>query len=149
MAFIGTFRTELKAALGATVTNGALTLSAANVIVGYDDRDATAEIVAGVGTSNALLYIKPGKVTGIDSQTRLREWTVPCELYFGITRETDNQMTDGEGLLEKIFDRWDNAANFTGRGIPEDITTDEPEVDVKQSPAFVHYHIELKTTACG
>jgi hypothetical protein len=150
MAFIGTFRTQLKAALGTTLTSGDYTLTVADdVIVGYDDLGAAGTLISGIGTTHPKLYITPGVLQGIEPQTRLRRWTVVCNLYFGFARETDNTFADIEGMIEAILTRWDTAANFSGRGIPEQMTVSPVEVDVKQSPVFAKYEIELEVTACS
>src|SRR5687768_16592502 len=101
MAFIGTFRTQLKAALGTSLVSGAYTLTTAtDVIVGYDDQGAAGTLISGIGTSAPKLYIRPAVLQGIDPQTRNRTWAVTCDLYFGIARETDNTLVDIEGLIE-------------------------------------------------
>lgn len=148
MAFIGTFRAQLKAAIGASVTSGALTLSAGDITVGYDHKPPSVDMFKDIGTSAAQMYIKPAVLKGIDKQSRQRQWSVEADLYFGFARETDNTMADVEGLIEAIFDRWDVAANWTGRGIPDDIRC-ELSADVKQSPVFAVYRIEVDVTSCG
>lgn len=149
MSFIGGFRTEMRTALGATTAFGALTLSSANIIVGYDNQTAGDEFVKNVSTSAPTLYIRPAYLIGIDSQTLLRKWTVPIDLYFGIVRVTDNTMVDAEGLLEAILTKWDDPTNFSTHGTPAEYRTSEPDFDTRQSPVMVHYQISADVTACG
>jgi len=147
---IGTFREQLKAAIGTSVTSGAYTLTAATgVVVGYDDQGAAGTLVSGIGTSAAKMWIQPGELTGIDPDIRsLRTWTVVCDLYFGFARETDNTFADIEGLIEAILARWDDKANFSGTGRPDEVTARLESVDVKQSPCFAHYVIEVRKKVC-
>ena len=149
MASIGTFRQQLKAAIGTSLTSGSYTLTAAtDVVTGYDDLGAASTLISGMSATAVKMWIRPGVLTGINQDTRLREWLVRCDIWFGMARETDSDLSAIEGLLEAIFARWDERANFSGVGTPKDIRCQMEDYDTKQSPVILHYVVEVTKTIC-
>ncbi len=147
-ANLGTIRAAIKAAANGK-TGGGYTLHANRVKLGYDPQTNDEDFFsscAGTGSSTAgpFFNVKQGKITGRDDVSLQKKYQIQCYLWISpANRETDNDFTNEEALVEAIYDACTDIAGVT------DLQVDEPEIDTKKNPILVHYVFTFTAESCS
>lgn len=128
----------------AGISGGGYTLNTSRTVLGYDDFANNADFfasLAGTGSATAgpFLIIKPGDLTDWDFQAQRGTYEIPCDLWLGITRETDDTFQNVEGLLNSLKVAWED------KGITWSL--DRP-LDLNKNPIPVHYVVTVTTPGC-
>jgi hypothetical protein len=135
-----TMQTQASGASG-----GGFTLNAARVVLGYKDvspnnSEFLASLAgAGSATAGPFLIIKPGDLADFDLVDQTAIYEIPCDLWLGITRETDDTFVNIETFLEAIKTLW------KGRNMAWRL---ERPLDLKKTPIPVHYELLISTPGC-
>jgi len=140
MAGIGTIRAALKTAANG-LTSGSFTLSESRVVLGYDDVAPSADFIGTIVSAGPYLSIRGGQLVGVGEQVRVPTYRITAMLYFGFARETDNDLTGIEGLLDVLRAAWAKPPIV-------DMSWSEPIINRKQSPVFGYYRIDLTAQGC-
>ena len=134
------FRTRLKDLAGTgSVTGGGFTLTAARTVLGYDDLALNNTFLASLVTDGPYLSIRRAILSGYSpAEVAVGRYIVPCDLWIGFARETDNTLVNIETFVEAIKTEW---AGFW-------LDWEYDQLDIKNSVAICHYVITAQTLAC-
>ena len=134
------FRTSLQALAGTgAVAGGGFTLAAARCVLGHDALALNNTMRASMVSDGPYLSIRRARLEGFDpSEAASGRYVVPCDLWIGIARETDNTFINIETFIEAIKTAW---ARYW-------LDWDYDPVDVGANPAIVHYVLTAQTIAC-
>ena len=132
-------RTNLQALAGTgAVIGGGYTLTAARVVLGYDDLALNNTFLASLQTDGPYLLIGAGELTEYVAPRRIANYSVPCDLWIGIARETDNDFLNVEKLLDAIKVAW---AGYDQSWL-------RSPLDVNKNPVPVHYRYVASRIGC-
>ena len=122
-------RASMKTAVSALEAGG-YTLAAARIKLGHVVHAANADFIRQLATTGPYLIIHGGgKRAHMDMGTsRASTYEVKSDLYVGLDRNADDDLTNLEALLEAIDAAW----------VDWPTTWDEPEINVRQNSAMAH-----------
>jgi hypothetical protein len=131
-------RASMKAAVNG-LTAGGYTLSAARVKLGVDVLAANADMRRQLLTEGPYLIIKTGAKINHEplGTSRISTYEIQSDLYIGLDRNTDDDMTNVETFLEAIDEAW----------MDWPTTWEAPEIDLRQNSAVVHYVLKSEVKA--
>jgi len=124
-------RTTLKTDIEG-VTGGGFTLAASRVVLGIKNLAADNTFLARlrIVDDDAFLQIRAGAQTEQDVQTKIVTYEIQADLWMGLDREPDDDMTNSEKLIEAI------KTVLTGK---RTMTFEPPDVALTRDPMTVHY----------
>jgi hypothetical protein len=122
-------RASMKTAVSA-LTAGGYNLSASRIKLGHVVHAANADFIRQMATAGPYLNIHAGGKRAHEDMgtSRVSTYEVRSDLYVGLDRNADDDLTNLEALLEAIDEAW----------IDWPTTWDEPEIDVRQNSAMAH-----------
>lgn len=135
---------EIRAALKASVDGlegGGYTLAAARVKLGYKVLDKNADMIRQLLAEGPYMLIRTGIKTAHEQigTSRRSTYEIPIDLWVGIDRNADDDMTNLETLLEGIDAAWVQQVTS--------ITWDVDVFDTRQNSAMVHYSMVVEVQA--
>lgn len=137
-----TIRAAVKT-LAADATDGAsLTLLTARIVLGIDMHANANTFLATLSSSGPYMIVQPGAL--VDDPESLgggRMYEVPCSLYVGYARETDQTFTAAETLLEDI------RAQLRDGGFSA-VEWEQPEVNHKREPGYAMWRLRVRRRGC-
>ena len=119
-------------------TSGSLVLVAGRIKLGYHELEEDSTFLKTLAADGPFLLIRAGGVKSVDTQSGIRTVEIPCDLWIGIQRNSDETFQLIEGLLEKIIDAWNLSPHSA------DVTFDPPEIDDKKAVMPVHYRLSVE-----
>lgn len=141
MADIATIRFNLRAdAVGSDSQDAGptYTLVDARCVLGYVSRDTKNGFLRDLLTDGPYLLIGPGGRVDQDIQSHVSAFDIPCDLWLGIDRETNDQFRIIEGLLEDLSTNW----------FPHIVRWERPNLDTNKDPVIVHYKLSVSVISC-
>ena len=134
------FRTQLQALAGTgSITGGGFTLTSARCVLGYDDLALNNTFLASLVTDGPYLSIRRAILSGYNpAESALGRYIVPCDIWIGAARETDNTLVNIETFVEAIKTAW----NIYW------LDWEYDPIDDKANPLICHYVITASTLAC-
>ena len=147
MAQLSDIRTAIATAI-AGATGGGYTLNAARVKLGYVPGLQTVEFLtslAGAGSSSSGPYavVRSGNMTSAQLQLKLPEYTIPIDLYMGITLNTADTFVNIETFVNSI------KLAIKAGGNVQDISYEYNQKDLRNDAATIHYEFIVSVTGCG
>lgn len=137
-----TIRLALKTSATDSTDGGSLTLTAARIKLGLDMHANSNTHLATLASGGPYMVIHPCALEDDpESESGGRMYRVPCSLYVGYDRESDQTFTDAEGLLEDIREnlRADGASS---------VQWDEPEFNHEREPGYARWRITVRRRGC-
>jgi len=114
------------------------TLAAGRIVLGYKVLDVDNKFLEELNTDGPYLQIRRGILTGRDKQSTIGTYTVPCSVWIGIDKETDDTFETIEKLLSALVDAWPG----------HDVSWAEPDIDTGKNPTVVRYDLDVTVIAC-
>jgi len=118
------------------VAAGGMTLLAARIKLGYEAITPNADRIRQMLDEGPYMIIRSGaKADHVPvGASRISTFDIPVDLWIGLERQTDDDMTNLEKLLEAIDEAW----------IDHVTTWDAPVISTKQNSALVHVALSVE-----
>ncbi len=141
-SLIGKTRTRLKT-LAQDLSGGGLTLSAARVRLGYARMLESAEFFAQLQSAGPYLSIGTATLD-FNTQTAFGPAAVRALLYVGFDRESSQEFTNIDDLLENLRAAWSAPNSYlSGEAAPQHIGWKAWKIDPRPKPGVAAVPIEI------
>lgn len=131
-------RTRLQTDAENATDGASLTLTSSKITLGYDNMPQTNTFLSTLSTDGPFLVIKRGDLEEFDAETQSAIYKIPCDLYVGVARETDNTFVQIEKLLASLKTKWK----------AHGLTWSQSPLDTLKNPMVAHYALGVTAKGC-